>query len=56
MSLEYQVGPKIAFATTLMLNLRHITLSPPVPDDNTSVALRSESVGGRNFQTQSVER
>ena len=39
MSLEYQVGPKIAFATTLMVNLHHITLSPPVPDDNTSVAL-----------------
>ncbi len=39
MSLEYQVGPKIAFATTLMVNLHHITLSPPVADDNTSVAL-----------------
>jgi hypothetical protein len=30
MSLEYQVGPKIAFSTTLMVNLHHITLSPPV--------------------------
>lgn len=39
MSLEYQVGPKIAFATTLMVNLHHITLSAPVPNDNTSVAL-----------------
>lgn len=39
MSLEYQVGPKIAFSTTLMVNLHHITLSPPVPDDNSSVAL-----------------
>ena len=39
MSLEYQVGPKIAFSTTLMVNLHHITLSPPVPNDNTSVAL-----------------
>ncbi len=39
MSLESQVGPKIAFATTLMVNLHHITLSPPVPNDKTSVAL-----------------
>ncbi len=39
MSLEYQVGPKIAFSTPLMVNLHHITLSPPVPNDNTSVAL-----------------
>jgi hypothetical protein len=39
LSLEYQVGPKIAFASTLMVNLHHITLSAPVPDDNTSVAL-----------------
>ena len=39
MSLEYQIGPKIAFSTTLMVNLHHITLSPPVPNDNTSVAL-----------------
>jgi hypothetical protein len=39
LSLEYQVGPKMAFASTLMVNLHHITLSPPVPDDNTSVAL-----------------
>ena len=39
MSLEYQVGPKIAFATTLMVNLHHITLSAPVPNDNSSVAL-----------------
>ena len=38
MSLEYQIGPKIAFSTTLMVNLP-ITLSPPVPNDNTSVAL-----------------
>ncbi|MCS6317275.1 MAG: outer membrane beta-barrel protein [Nitrospira sp.] len=39
LSLEYQMGPKIAFSTTLMVNLHHITLSPPVPNDNTSVAL-----------------
>jgi len=39
MSLEYKVGPKIAFATTLMVNLHHITLSAPVPNDNSSVAL-----------------
>ena len=39
MSLEYQVGPKIAFATTLMVSLHRITLSPPVPNDNSSVAL-----------------
>ncbi len=39
LSLEYQVGPKIAFSTTLMVNLHHLTLSAPVPDDNTSVAL-----------------
>lgn len=39
LSLEYQVGPTIAFSSTLMVNLHHITLSPPVPDDNTSVAL-----------------
>lgn len=39
MSLEYQVGPTIAFSTTLMVNLHHLTLSPPVSDDNSSVAL-----------------
>lgn len=39
LSLEYQVGPTIAFSSTLMVNLHHITLSPPVPDDSTSVAL-----------------
>jgi hypothetical protein len=39
LSLEYQVGPTIAFSSTVMVNLHHITLSPPVPDDSTSVAL-----------------
>ncbi|HET6675875.1 MAG TPA: hypothetical protein VFG71_11065 [Nitrospiraceae bacterium] len=39
LSLEYQVGPTIAFSSTLMVNPHHITLSPPVPDDSTSVAL-----------------
>lgn len=39
LSLEYQVGPNIAFSTTLMVNLHHITLSSPVSDDNSSVAL-----------------
>ena len=39
MSLEYQVGPNIAFSTTLMVNLHRINLSPPVPDDNSSVAV-----------------
>ena len=39
LSMEYQVGPTIAFSSTLMVNLHHITLSPSVSDDNTSVAL-----------------
>jgi hypothetical protein len=39
LSLEYQVGPTIAFSSTLMVNLHHITLSPPVPDDDSSIAL-----------------
>ncbi|MGH7258309.1 MAG: hypothetical protein ACREIM_08020 [Nitrospiraceae bacterium] len=39
LSLEYQVGPTIAFSSTVMVNLHHITLSPPVQDDSTSVAL-----------------
>jgi hypothetical protein len=39
LSLEYQVGPTIAFSSTLMVNLHHITLSPPIQDDSTSVAL-----------------
>ena len=38
-SLHYLVGPTIAFSSRLMVNLHHITLSPQVPDDNTSVAL-----------------
>ena len=39
LSLEYQIGSTIAFSSTLMVNLHHITLSPPVPNDSTSVAL-----------------
>lgn len=39
LSVEYQVGPTIAFSSTLMVNLHHITLSPPVPNDSTSMAL-----------------
>jgi len=39
LSLEYQIGPTIAFSSTVMVNLHHITLSPPVQDDSTSVAL-----------------
>lgn len=39
LSLEYQVGPTIAFSSTFMVNLHHITLSPPIQDDSTSVAL-----------------
>jgi hypothetical protein len=39
LSAEYQASRNIALATTLMVNLHHITLSPPVPNDNTSVAV-----------------
>ncbi len=39
LSAEYQATRNIALATTLMINLHHITLSPPVPNDNTSVAV-----------------
>lgn len=39
LSIEYQSSPNIAVSTTLMVNLHNITLSPPVEDDTTSVAL-----------------
>ncbi|HXF93048.1 MAG TPA: hypothetical protein VNK46_09845 [Nitrospiraceae bacterium] len=39
LSAEFQATRNIALATTLMVNLHHITLSPPVPTDNTSVAV-----------------
>lgn len=36
---EYQLGPKIAVASTLMINLHDINLDPPVGEDDNSVAL-----------------
>ncbi len=48
MSLEYQMGPKIAFSTTLMVNLHHITLSPPYPTTTAACLFWSASAGGRN--------
>ncbi|MGQ0809610.1 MAG: hypothetical protein ACT4OO_00085 [Nitrospiraceae bacterium] len=39
LSLEYQLTPQVALASTLMVNLHNITLSPPIDDDKTSIAL-----------------
>jgi hypothetical protein len=36
---EYQLGPKIALSTTLMINLHDLNLDPPVGQDDNSVAL-----------------
>jgi hypothetical protein len=36
---EYQLGPKIALSTTLMINLHDLNLDPPIGQDDNSVAL-----------------
>jgi hypothetical protein len=38
-TVEYRLAPKIAIASTLMINLHDLNLDPPVGEDDNSVAL-----------------
>jgi hypothetical protein len=38
-TVEYRLAPKIALASTLMINLHDLNLDPPVGEDDNSVAL-----------------
>jgi hypothetical protein len=50
LSLEYQVGPTIAFSSTLMVNLHHLTLSPPSRTTAPASRCCSASAGDRDHR------
>ena len=52
LSLEYQVGPTIAFSSTLMVNLHHITSRPPSRTTAPASRCCSVSAGDRDHRKQ----